>query len=161
MQSFLSPALGTAVFRLSLKCIIHPSFIHSSFMNSVSGGHKEPFSFLLWFLISKPKVWFFSLFILLCIHLFIICLFSNPKAFQFSRCACKLSQTQLCVTLTEIVYDQFQGPHWSFFNKVLLWFYSKVCRCDFIKYLLWNLEPPPCLPSSQLETTMPPLGNVY
>ena len=68
------------------------------------------FSFLLWFLVSQLKVWFSSLFILLYIHLFIICLFSNPKTFQVSRCACKLPQTRLCMTLTEIVYDQFQGP---------------------------------------------------
>lgn len=85
----------------------------------------------------------FPLFILLYIHLFIVCLFSDPKAFQFSRCACKLPQTRLWVTLTEIVYDQFQGPHWSFFNKALPRFYSKVCHCDFTKYLLWNREPPP------------------
>ena len=60
-----------------------------------------------------------------------------------------------------VVYDidrnrlwSIPRAHWSFFNKVLLWFYSKVCHCDFTKYSLWNLELPPHVPSSQLETTL-------
>lgn len=161
MQSFLSSCSRHSCLQ-TISEICYPSFIHSFltywiFLQGWYQAHTQNgYTVFLSLMISclpTQSVIFLPLHFI--IHsLLIICLFSNPKTFQVSRCACKLPQTGLCMTLTEIVYDQFQGTHWSFFNKVLLWFYSKVCHCDFTKYSLWNLELPPHVPSSQLETTL-------
>lgn len=153
MQSFLSSCSRHSCLQ-TISEICYPSFIHSFltywiFLQGWYQAHTQNgYTVFLSLMISclpTQSVIFLPLHFI--IHsLLIICLFSNPKTFQVSRCACKLPQTGLCMTLTEIVYDQFQGTHWSFF--ILAVESRAPAPCPF--FPTWN----------DLETTVPPLGNL-